>query len=191
MTLTSPILADIALDVAYLADLINRTCKQRKLNGHDFQEAVLLLCYRLINFCPINEPGAVNDLDRLCQLTLITFLTTLLLEYGRNPARYNLLSGNLGTTMRQTTCLGTNASFVLWCIFVGGIAVFNADDDQWMWPLLSRICQQCELSSWAEVRDILISFAWIKPIHDKPGKALWETFTDSSKGLPSGDRPTT
>jgi hypothetical protein len=150
MTLTSPILADIAIDVAYLAELINKICKQRKLDGYDFQEAVLLLCYRLVHFCPIDEPRATNDLHRLCQLTLITFITTLLLEYGRNPARYNLLSGNLGITMRQTTILGTNASFVLWCIFVGGIAVFYEDDDQWMQPPLSRICRQLEVSSWAE-----------------------------------------
>ena len=190
MTPTSPIIADIAINVACLAERINKTSKQRKLDGYEFQEAVLLLCYQLVHFCPIDEPSVTNDLDRLCQLTLIAFITTLLLEYGHNPARYNLLSGNLATTMMQTAISGTNASFMLWCIFVGGITVFHRDDDEWMRPLLSRICQQLELSSWAEVRDVLMSFAWIKSIHDKPGKVLWETFTDGSKGHTGGDSPT-
>jgi hypothetical protein len=182
MPLSSLVLAEIAIDVAYLADLLNKASNNQKIDGHAFQEAVLLLCYRLVNESAIKERGNEKDVDRLCQLTLISFLTMLLLEYGQSPLRYGLLSRKLKAAIEQTACLDTNVRLLLWCNFVGGVALFTPSDDSWMRPLICRICVQLKLTNWAEVRQILISFAWIKSIHDKPGKALWDTMMKRATG---------
>lgn len=64
--------------------------------------------------------------------------------------------------------------FLLWCLFCGGIQVFDETEDaEWLSSMVKRACKHLGLRIWTEARQILRKLAWIPSIHDKAGENLW------------------
>jgi len=70
---------------------------------------------------------------------------------------------------------GFHERAMLWLLMVGGISVFSDPEDRWLKGCLQQHLVTCHITSWDEVRKSLKSFIWISPLHDKPGKDVFES----------------
>jgi hypothetical protein len=63
-------------------------------------------------------------------------------------------------------------AIMLWLLMVGGLSRFTTLDDKWLKISVQEHLHICHVNSWNELPDILKSFMWISPLHDKPGKDI-------------------
>lgn len=177
-------LSHCALDVINFASILNtREGEGTKLDPLSYTETLISLLYRLIEAAPLRKPhSASGELhDGVVHLAMLTFMTTLLPEYGRDHAHsnYPLLSDHLDKAIRdiRVTSLNTQdsrLSLLLWTLFISGVSGLKSKDHQWLLLLILETCQRLDLYDWAAVRHRLCGFPWIHTLHDAPGRCLWE-----------------
>jgi hypothetical protein len=63
---------------------------------------------------------------------------------------------------------------VLWLLMAGAVSISDASDHEWLKSLLIFNIGLCEIGSWGKMQALLRSFMWISPVHDKPGKGMFD-----------------
>jgi hypothetical protein len=180
LTGLAPELRELAIDTVNLTSLLSNKSQSHRLDPCGFEEALISICCRLIGVHPIGSSQPIDQLDELCQLSMIAFMASLLLEYSRQSSSYELVSEKLGIALRRVSQTDSHDETMLWCLFIGAIAVFDLQEDRWLRPLLSKTCARIHLHSWTEVRSVLVSFCWIDAVHERLGKAVWDFLSTTS-----------
>jgi hypothetical protein len=70
---------------------------------------------------------------------------------------------------------GFPPQIMLWLLMIGGISGFTTPDNMWLKDCLQKHTSICHVKSWDELRDILKSFMWTTPLHDKLGKDIFDS----------------
>ncbi|KAK0101579.1 hypothetical protein ONS95_006743 [Cadophora gregata] len=66
------------------------------------------------------------------------------------------------------------AGLVFWLLFFGGIAARQSEDRVWFSVQIERLSKRLGISDWEDVRGRLEVLWWIKGIHEKTCRKLWD-----------------
>ncbi|QKX64104.1 uncharacterized protein TRUGW13939_11277 [Talaromyces rugulosus] len=116
--------------------------------------------------CPAYEAIRLATLT-YCLLTIFP-LVPIMAPYPR-----------LTTQLRQALCNEWNGwnsapEYFLWSLVVGGIASTQSKTTAWFAAILSQVAVARNLSSWADIKEVLTSVLWLGPICDDRGEELWK-----------------
>ena len=163
----------VVIDTISFCKFLNST-SYTQLDPSEYRGAIASLCYRLIHIRPLNGRSIPSQLDNLCHLALLAYMTVLLPEFNKTWAWFDLISKQLGEAKRNTSDTEiTTSSLYLCCLFVGGISVFDEGDDWWLKQFVANSCQHLGRLQWEDICAVLGELFWIHIIHDKHGKLLW------------------
>lgn len=181
---TSPGLSRIMLDVLSFASLLNSRQEEgrTKLDPLSYTEMLLSLIYRLIEVASLGKPHCMSKrtYEDVAHLALLSFMTTLLPEYGSDQSSYLLLSIRLENAIQDLQIMSADSkknggySLLLWTLFMAGISTSKRKDHRWLSLLILETCGRLDLYDWPAVRGQLCAFPWIYALHDVPGRLLWE-----------------
>jgi hypothetical protein len=171
----NPALLDPMSEIVNFTKILNNITEEHKLDPLNFSGTLVSLFHRLILFAPLINQRLSDPFEDLLHLALLAFLTTLLPEYGQDHYKYDLLSHRLRRAISMfVPTTDRHAEIMVWTLFVAGISVMRASHDQWLLQLVAVYCQQLNLRTWLDVRQILCKTCWIYAVHDRPGEQLWE-----------------
>ncbi|KAK8035446.1 hypothetical protein PG993_010441 [Apiospora rasikravindrae] len=172
---TSTDVLDIAFDVIDFTELLDTRTNDNKLFALDYTDALLVLTGSLLEVAPVGRELR-HCRDNLVHKSLLAYMVAFRPEYGRRLAKYDLLGQGLrSSTQAFTPVTIADYELLLWCLFCGGIQVFD-EGEEWLSLMIVRACEYLRLRTWAETRHVLYNIAWIPTIHDKAGEALWKSF---------------
>ncbi|KAK3389938.1 hypothetical protein B0H63DRAFT_105702 [Podospora didyma] len=152
--------------------LINFAAESKQYVTTDiFLDTMASVIYRLLDM----RFGVCSTDEAICA-GLLAFSCSIFLQWRQLGSSYP----NLATTLKA--CLlklsysqQASARQQLWILMAGRVSVFGADDDAWLRPLLLVNMGCCEITSWSEMQELLQSFMWIRMVHEKPGKAVFDS----------------
>jgi hypothetical protein len=187
----------ISLPLQYLTrDVIGLcACAGRvQLDAYQYQDIVITIFQRLLDFNPLSTTRSIRLLDDICQLGLLACMATILHPTDYIRASYcTLLSGLLRTRLEQDYKeIGLSGSIDefpalrLWLIFFLGFSICNGDQraeaEAFITSYLCSLAGAFNLRTWNDVKNCLSGLPWIPVMHDVPGKKLWAVA--ESRGLP-------
>lgn len=177
-----PALLDIFEGIQHFASLLNRVYEKDKIDPIRYSQHAQHLIYRLLQFAPLSESERLCGSQGLLHLTLVAFTATLLPEYGRQHARYDLLSEKIRSRLRSFTILNPwDMDLRLWILFIVGISVIEASEDDWLLPLVQTTCRELGIRTWNKVQEKLRDMLWIGALHDNPGRRLFDAISQHTE----------
>lgn len=170
-----PILSGIFIDVRHFASLLNGIRETTKVDPLDYSQHGQHLLYRLLWFAPVLQFEKLAPKEELLQLTLASFIITLLPEHGGQHKRFDLLSRRIHASFDKYAAAGVDdLSLCLWVLFVSGISVTDSSDDHWLLRSIGATLDGLDVHDWDGVREKLRHIMWIGALHDTPGRKLFE-----------------
>lgn len=182
----------IMRDLIAFSRLLNQADKNEipKLNPLDYTETLISLLYRLVKIPHSRQSPIKPKIGGVCadvtNLSMLSFMTTLLPEYTRDGPSCPLLSDNLGQDIKELCSIRPEpeehkSPLLLWILFMSGISVLNPKYHPWILPLIAQTCEGLQLNEWADVQGQLRLFPWINALHEAPSHRIWEDIQVSSK----------
>ncbi|CAI6261072.1 unnamed protein product [Periconia digitata] len=179
---TSPYLRAMARDIFALCSYAGYT----KFGAFQYQDIILSIFQRLVDFSPLNGPRPQIQLDDSCQLGLLVFMSTIV---HHDPQRRSVCSLLLSETLKVRLRISDDtlliphandyASYFLWLFFV--YAISSPDYDSYCHDTNSSVARsvralllRLEIQSWADVKASLESYPWIPAFHGDSARRLWE-----------------
>ncbi|KAF4434644.1 hypothetical protein F53441_13661 [Fusarium austroafricanum] len=156
-----------------------------KMTGLQYQDVLISMWQRLVDFAPLGGTRPQDLLDDVWQLALLAFLVTVTwstryLKDVHAKLLHNLLWEHLES--RALLARGDEYQTLwFWVVFVFALSlpgeVENCNE-----RLLGEIrehAQNLEMKTWEDFKTKMKPFPWISMVHDIPGRALWELATSS------------
>ena len=173
----SPDIQDLIIDITGLAWLLNNisTGHRQKMNYYIFHDTSILLGYRLIYISPLGGFPATSRLENVIHLGLAAFLMTFLRRLDNKILDMPFLSALARSGVQeQFDCDKEIQEMLLWILFIGKTSIFKESDDIWLVPLITRKMRALNLRTWEDVHQMLAKWPWVKALHDKIGRHLYE-----------------
>lgn len=151
---------------------INTASKtHRRLSEQAFLDNMASNVYPLLNL-----RFACGTVSETCRLALLAFCSNAFLQWQGMNLNYKALPSMYRQSLLKLTKSESDVPprAMLWLLMMGGIALFAVEEDRlWLLPWLRDIVEECGVSEWESVRDILQRFLWVDFIHDRPGEKLY------------------
>ncbi|OIW29181.1 hypothetical protein CONLIGDRAFT_670859 [Coniochaeta ligniaria NRRL 30616] len=165
----------IAADISTVADFLNSETRHRKLDPLTYQDLVVDLGYRLLEYRPPCGDESLDTLHEALHLALTAFMTTFIMHFGhQRQIRFDSLSIRLKDALHKPwTSEPANRPFLLWALVVGGISEFDLGDYDWLLPEIRRAADGLGIYDWESVRVVMLQYPWVKVLHDDQAKRLW------------------
>ncbi|TID03948.1 hypothetical protein CH35J_003092 [Colletotrichum higginsianum] len=172
-----PTIKDLVREIDSISVFLSNCGLQSKLTADEFQSMLSSLGYRLLR---VRDQGYTcpGDLHGACLLGVMSFYTSLLLQFGRQRhLLYERISRRLKVSVRVLDLDSAHSQFLptlLWLLMLGAISVFEKEDDPWLLPELARVSEQLMLKTWEDIHCELKRYLWIDSIHNGQGRRLWD-----------------
>jgi hypothetical protein len=172
--IASASLQGVFVDILSFAYVLNGRGEPATLDAFHFHDVLVLLNSRLVCLSPLAGPRFSDYVQDALHLSLSAFMAEFLLQFGRAQVNYPLLSQSFRASCRQEWEESRDVQeLLLWMLFIGKITVLKPEDDAWLLPRVTLTIRTLGLKTWTDAYRILGKFPWIGPLHDIPGKALW------------------
>jgi hypothetical protein len=173
-------LAQMSLPLQYITlDVLAFCCAvdQRKLESYQYQDIIISICQRLLDFAPLSGLRPIDPLEDVWQLGLITFMTTILYHQKRLRFIYNGPLPRLLRSRLSNDCflqMDGHQSLLFWLLYISGFSVFEGSGEYWLIPKVQKLIQKLKIKTWEDAKMQLGIFPWIGAAHDAPGRMFWE-----------------
>ncbi|KAF1966058.1 hypothetical protein BU23DRAFT_487595, partial [Bimuria novae-zelandiae CBS 107.79] len=165
----------ILSDATAFTNLLNTTDEASRLDPLDFSEQAFSLIHRLIDFAPLHLSRPTNLTENLLQLALLAIMTNSLPNYTTDARRYELLAKELKKAIqRQVAFTNVHWKLLLWAVFVARVSIFHETQDERIMPTIMNICQNLDIDSWVQIRQVLGGYCWLHVTHDTGAIEIWE-----------------
>ncbi|KAF5019377.1 hypothetical protein F66182_8627 [Fusarium sp. NRRL 66182] len=149
-----------------------------KMSGLQYQDVLISMWQRLVDFAPLGGTRPQNLLDDVWQLALLAFLVTVAWSMSYLKSAHCKLLHKLLRERVESHALvdrgDDHQGMWLWVVFIYALSLPEGDCDQ---PLLEEIQDMAiklGIGSWEELKANCQLFPWIGIVHDVPGRDLWE-----------------
>lgn len=134
-----------------------------------YQEVMVSIHYRLANL-----RFDAGSIDETMRLAMLSFSSTLFLQWRGTRTRFEFLAQNMKTSVSLLKHHGSAlpALLTLWIYIVGAVSVFDEQEQAAFQPDLTEVLQVMELKSWNQVALSLKSVIWVDVIHDHLSKQI-------------------
>jgi hypothetical protein len=157
-----------------------------QLGAFQYQDLVISIIQRLIDYAPLGGVRPSHWLDDLCHLGLLTFMSTILYHTREIKPTCSVLLSRLLWTQLDTfgdqmvdTEANNYSPLNLWLIFIYAISATEyellCDADSRVAHRIHTVSKELALETWEDAQTHLKVFPWIAALHDSPGKKLWES----------------
>jgi hypothetical protein len=160
------------VDISDFVEATNAVNKcELNIDSEVYQTAVISIHYRLVNLR--FDTGDINETIRLA---LLSFASTLFLQWCGVKIRYSYLAQHLkiGLSLLKHNSRAIPSHLTLWMHIVGVISVFDEKEQAQLQPMLIELLRTMNLKSWDEVNLSLESVLWLNTLHDSPAKKIVE-----------------
>lgn len=159
-------LGHVLTDTMAICTLYNDPSLTFRLDPHAFHALVVALGHRLLHIHTLGAPPLTSPLERAVHIGLVTFVTTLMLQFGRRRyLEFKLVKKRLRETVEGLD--EKDGGVRLWLLFMGGVAV-EGGGRAWYRDRIGAL----GMKEWADVRAVLGRYPWIGAIHDEGGHGL-------------------
>jgi hypothetical protein len=158
--------------------IFNSSVAAKKLGATAFQDIITTTLYDLLNIRAINGPRSdMHPVANTIHLALLSFMTTLLLQFGRQRRlRYELLATKLMKALDNPKFqAAVDPATHLWLLVMAGISVLSKHHRIWLKPRLAEAIEQFGVTDWSFAKRLLSKYPWIGELHDQPASKLWDT----------------
>ncbi|KAK3940202.1 hypothetical protein QBC46DRAFT_288823, partial [Diplogelasinospora grovesii] len=181
-TLTSDIGIDDDLALAWRAmsdfcSVINFAAdSEQRITVGTFLETMTAIMYRLLHM-----HFEASSRDETIRLGLLCFSCSVFLHWQHLGMSYVHLASMFRGCLTRLTSTSSHLppQLILWLLMAGAVSVFDESDDAWFNPMLRGTMSMCDVGSWGEMRELLMSFMWIGLVHDKRGKRMFDSCYNS------------
>ncbi|KAE8370606.1 hypothetical protein BDV27DRAFT_35461 [Aspergillus caelatus] len=168
-----PYLNTICSDIMYLCCLLNCDPRRPILDFLGFEETFVSICYRLLQFIPMQDSACQIDTQTACHLGLLMFTMATFFQVGQKQIiDFKALSLRFQNFLDGDLC-EVDDGLSLWLITLGGIWCSKDLNRGLVASRIGLLARQQGISSWSELRGWLGKFPWIHALHDQPGHELW------------------
>lgn len=145
-----------------------------KLNSYTFHDLLVYLGYGLLHIAPLAGRQYLNHLENIVQLGLIAFLATFLFPLGHHRVDCPRLSSTIYSAAQNDFNEDMESQqALLWMLFIGRATIFSEDEEVWMLPRMKKAMTILAIHTWEDVSRTLCKFPWLRNIHTKSAKLLW------------------
>jgi hypothetical protein len=178
---TSPALQSAIRDVLALCSYAGRA----QLGPYQYQDMIISIFQRLVDYSPIAGPRPPRPLDDVCQLGFLAFMSTVIHHnWQRRPTCSTLLSKSLRTRLDRfnndvaSSHANQYFSLCLWLNFVYAVSAPSydkyCDASSSIAQRIHALADRLTLRTWEDVNTHLSVYPWITAFHDQLGRKLWE-----------------
>ncbi|KAL2680542.1 hypothetical protein Neosp_008144 [[Neocosmospora] mangrovei] len=160
-------------------------CRQpgkAKMVGLQYQDVLIWLWQRLIDFAPLSEKRPLDPLDDMWHLGLLTFLANITWPTSfLRGLNCGLLQKLLRERINSKVLLERGDDYrALWFWIVFVYAMLLPEDNYGQLPVqqIREMAGELNIRTWEEVKVAFRPFPWIGILHDVHGKKLWELIKD-------------
>lgn len=180
-------LRDIFLDVLSIDHYLQtRVDIMSKLKPELFQAILIKVCYKLIDNWSVHAQECTNSFEDLLRLTLMAFMITFWYPWGKKSEMFPSLYTRFRKVIEATSQdLVGSESFLLWAVLIGKCSIFSAESDSWLIPIFVKIAKGLELHTWKDTLHAIHGLPWIKFLHEKSGRKLFNDSKAESIQIPS------
>lgn len=173
--INDPELRKIFVDLMDVSRYFNNGSAFR-LDGYEYQEILISVCYRLLHHYPLAGSGPENNNENACYLGLLALVSMLLFQHHHHrQSQYELLAEKLRNAIERESCNKLmEETTLLWLLFAGGISVFGVTYRTWLIPQIKTTLSTLKVYSWQSARDKIKTCPWVDAAHDKLGEELWQ-----------------
>ncbi|KAF5564812.1 hypothetical protein FPHYL_4539 [Fusarium phyllophilum] len=169
-----PTLQQAFSDAMVLCRLLNKHADEKPLDLLDFQEVLVSICYRLLQFRTIGESRFKRDTQSTYHIGLCLFMMSV---YFNNKQDRMARPGLIKTLVKEAIESQLNEGedeFKFWLLILGGISVPVRDGREWFVGKLQEQASLLGIMAREEVKGCLARFPWMDAIHDEPSRKLWD-----------------
>lgn len=177
---SNPVLRYATADVLTLCSYAGSS----QLSPLQYQDIVLSIFQRLIDYAPLGGDRPSNPLDDVYQLGLLAFMSMVLYHnHGRQPTCPTTLSNQFRTRLDRfdkeavSSSPKKYSSLYFWLMFMCILSMPENEQCRDANSLLHRRIQllagKLGLNDWNDVSKCLCVYPWVAALHDVPGRKLW------------------
>ncbi|RGP75148.1 hypothetical protein FLONG3_5832 [Fusarium longipes] len=117
-------------DIMGICNLFNKHVDKKPLDLIEFQEIIISICYRLLQFRTLDESRLKQDVESSYHIALILFIMSIFWNNHQNRlAKPGLIAACIKDALRMAGQL--DHEFVFWLLVLDGISVPEKDDLEW------------------------------------------------------------
>ncbi|CVL00695.1 uncharacterized protein FMAN_10039 [Fusarium mangiferae] len=161
-------------DVIGLCRLLNEHQDEKPLDLLEFQEVLVSICYRLLQFRTIGQSRLKQDTQSTYHIGLCLFMMSV---YFNNTQDRIARRGLIKTLVKEAIVSKFSEhedDFKFWLLILGGISVSLLDGREWFVEKLREQASLLGIITWEQAKDCLARFPWMNAIHDEPSRKLWD-----------------
>lgn len=167
-----PALYEILLDVTSIAYLFNNLPADQTVDTYLFQELVVSVCFRLVEFRPEQGSSDRHSTEAALHIGLTAFMMTLFLQHSyRRLIDYDLVSLRLKDALNRHLH-ELDDDLGLWLVFIGRVWTWGSDDEFWAGKI-REVVQRLGITHEADVLKSVKRLPWITTLHDKLSHMVW------------------
>ena len=146
-----------------------------------FQEILISVLYRLLHLRPLSNLAMETQVDDLCCLGLLAFMSTTIFQPGRYKLlSYELLRERLSQALMETSaCASIDETMLFWILYVGAISVLKDDNMTWLKSRIKATASSLDIQDWSGARKQLCRYPWISVFHDVTAQELWNQMNET------------
>ncbi|KLP10569.1 uncharacterized protein FFB20_07446 [Fusarium fujikuroi] len=169
-----PIIQEAFSDTMGLCRLLNKHQDEKPLDLLEFQEVLVSICYRLLQFRTIYESRLMQDAQSTYHIGLCLFMISIHFNNTQfRIARRGLIMALVKEAIESK--LSEHEDEVkFWLLSLGGISVSLPDGREWFVEALREQASLLGIMAWEQVKGCLAKFPWMDAIHDEPIRKLWD-----------------
>ena len=122
--------------------------------------------------------AAVRACTRTLHSTILTYLYVVLRQTPPNSQTVEKLTGRLKYSLQILTqdelWVHFPTELLLWMVVIAGTACAGRIEELWFCQLLIQVRHVLQLDFWEKAKEILVEYAWVDQICDRPCRAFWE-----------------
>nr|RBQ97276.1 hypothetical protein FVER53263_20142 [Fusarium verticillioides] len=168
-----PTLQEAFSDAMGLCRLLNKHADEKPLDLLEFQEVLVSICYRLLQFRTIGETRSKKDTQSTYHIGLSLFMMSI---YFNNKQDRMARPGLVKSLVKEAVASNSKEDedeFKFWLLILGGISVPARDGSEWFVERLQEQASLLGIVTWEQAKGCLARFPWMDGIHDKPSQKLW------------------
>jgi hypothetical protein len=154
-------------------DTFNEAVRIKALSAVDSEHTAVCIRYQLLSWVGQRSVESQSSIieQSIC-FGAIIYIKTLLPKPPVRGINYTVVLSNMKSTLlRVETCSTTALS--VWLLFIGGSTSANASR-AWFIARLLSVTGQRGISTWEDVKKLLLKFWWVESLHEVPCRSLWE-----------------
>ncbi|KAK6383444.1 hypothetical protein LTS17_002736 [Exophiala oligosperma] len=143
-----------------------------KVTEETFLQNMMAIMYPLLH-----QHYQIGSLEEAVRLGLLAFSSPLFLHWNRVELPDRRFTSAYREALATMTLVGADIAprERLWLFMVGALSMSHESESmKWLLPRLRMDIEQCGVSSWSDMQQVLRSFLWVGFVYDVPGKELFE-----------------